>query len=429
VHFKLPFGYRQKVEFDIPDKNLTYYVERRKLPSVPNVRDSVAEAVKKPIGMPPLSKLAKRGDKVVVLVDDLTRPTPQNEVLPPVLEELCAGGPSADNVKIMIALGTHRTMTDAEIVDHLGPEVVERFEVTNSDYKDEKRLVNLGTTELGIPALVNKAVVDADLVLGVGNIVPHNAAGWGGGGKIVLPGVCGEDSVGMLHIAAGKVKPIGKLVATLDNPMRRDINVIARKAGLKAIVNTVLNNEDRVVRVFAGDPEQAFTEGVATARQVYCKDVPELADIVVFSTYPADIDYWQAMKALDFAHVGVRKGGTIVLLTPCTERISPTHPSFKARATESYSKLLEAVDRKEFEDLPAAGALLMHSQMLERAKIICYSTGFTEEDKKALGFENASTADEAIRMAFKRHGEHAKVGVIECGEVVPVARRSGIRDG
>ena len=428
MHFKLPFGHHQKVEFDVPDKNLTYYVERKKLPSVPNARDSVAEALKKPIGIPPLSKLVKRSDEVVVLVDDLTRPTPQNEVLQPVLEELCAGGLSAENVQIMIALGTHRPMTDAEIVDHLGPEVAERFEVTNSDYKDDKRLVNLGMTELGIPALVNKTVVEADFVLGVGNIVPHNAAGWGGGGKIILPGVCGEESVGMLHIAAGKVVPIGKLVATLDNPMRRDINIIARKAGLDAIVNTVLNNEDKVVRVLAGDPEQAFREGVGTARQVYCQDVPELADIVIFSTYPADIDYWQAMKALDFAHVGVRKGGTVVLITPCTERISPTHPSFKARATESYPKLLEAVERKEFEDLPAAGALLMHSQMLERSHVICYSTGFTIEDEQALGFEHASTVDEAIRMAFKRHGERAKVGVIECGEVVPIAPHSDIWD-
>jgi nickel-dependent lactate racemase len=426
VHFKLPFGHQQKVEFDIPDKNVTYYVERKKLPAVQDVRGSVAEALRTPIGTSPLNKLAKRGDKVVVLVDDLTRPTPQNEVLPPVLEELCAGGLPADNVEIMIALGTHRPMTDAEIVDHLGPEVAERFEVTNSDYKDEKRLVDLGVTRLEIPALVNKTVARADFVLGVGNIVPHNAAGWGGGGKMILPGVCGEESVGMLHIAAGRVVPIGKLVATLDNPMRRDINMIARKAGLKAIVNTVLNNEDKVVRVLAGDPEQAFREGVGVARQVYCQEVPELADIVIFSTYPADIDYWQAMKALDFAHVGVRKGGTVVFITPCTERISPTHPSFKARATESYARLLEAVKRREFEDLPAAGALLMHSQMLERAKIICYSTGFTEEDKQALGLEHASTIDEAIRMAFKRHGEHAKVGVIECGEVVPVAPHSDI---
>jgi nickel-dependent lactate racemase len=428
LHFELPYGHHQKVEFDLPDRNLAYYAERKKLPPISDVHHSISEALKNPIGIPSLSKLVKKTDKVVVLVDDLTRPTPQDQVLPPVLEELCAGGLPTDNVQIMIALGTHRPMTDAEIVDHLGPEVAEQFEVTNSDFRDEKKLVNLGMTELGIPALVHRAVVDADFVLGVGNIVPHNAAGWGGGGKIILPGVCGEESVGMLHIAAGKVKPIGKLVATLENPMRRDINIIARKAGLKAIVNTVLNNEDKVVRVLAGDPEQAFREGVGTARQVFCQNVPELADIVVFSTYPADIDYWQAMKALDFAHVGVKKGGTIVLIAPCPERISPTHPTFKNRAKESYSNLLEAVNRNEFEDLPAAGALLMHSQMLERARVICYSTGFTEEDKHELGFVHASTVDEAIRMAFKRHGEHARVGVIECGEVVPVARHSDIWD-
>lgn len=423
MHFKLPYGHYQKAEFDVPDRNLAFYVERKRLPPVSNVHHSVTDALKAPIGIPPLGRLAKRGDKVLVLVDDLTRPTPQNEILPTVLDELCSGGLSDDDVEIIIGLGTHRPMTDAEIIDHLGPEVAERFEVSNHDCKDERRLVNLGTTELGIPALVNKTVTEADLVIAVGNIVPHNAAGWGGGGKMILPGVCGEDSVGMLHIASGKVKPIGKLVATLENPMRRDIEIIARKAGLKAIVNTVLNNEDKVVRVVAGELGHAFREGVGTARQVFCPDVPEVADVIIFSTYPADIDYWQAMKALDFAHVGVRKGGTIVLTTPCPERISPTHPSFKARATESYSKLLDAVNRNEIEDLPAAGALLMHAQMREHANIICYSTGLTEDDKRALGFDHASTVDEAVQMALKRHGDRARVGVLECGEVVPVAPR------
>ena len=425
MHFQLPYGRHQKVEFDVPDRNLAFYVERRKMLPVADVRHSVVEALKRPIGTPPLGRMAKKGDKVIVLVDDLTRPTPQNEVLPTVLEELCSSGLRTENIEIMIGLGTHRPMTDEEIVDHLGPEVAERFEVSNHDFKDERKLVNLGTTELGIPALVNRNVIDADLVISVGNIVPHNAAGWGGGAKMILPGVCGEESVGMLHIGAGKVKPIGKLVATIDNPMRRDINIIAQKAGLRAIVNTVLNNEDKVVRVLAGDPVQAFREGVGTAREVFCQTIPELADVIIFSTYPADIDYWQAMKALDFAHVGIRRGGTIVLITPCTERISPTHPSFRDRATESYSKLLDAVNKKEIEDLPAAGALLMHSQMREHANIICYSSGLTMEDKRALGFEHASTIEEAIGMALKRHGEKARVGILECGEVVPVARQDG----
>jgi nickel-dependent lactate racemase len=423
VHFKLPYGHRQTVEFDVLGRNVAFFVERKKLPAVPDVRQSVSEALKKPVESPPFDRLAKKGDKVVVIVDDLTRPTPQKDVLPTVLEELCSNRVSDDDVEVMIGLGTHRPMTDKEIADRLGPDVAERFTVSNHDYLDEKSLVKLGTTDLGIPALVNKTVVDADVVVSVGNIVPHNAAGWGGGAKMILPGVCGEESVGMLHIAAGRVKPISKLVATLENHMRGGINEIARKAGLKAIVNTILNNDDKVVRAFAGEPVQAFREGVATASEVFCQKVDAPADVIIFSTYPADIDYWQAMKALDFAHVGVRKGGTIVLITPCPERISPTHPSFKDRATESYDKLLAAVNKNEIEDLPVAGALLMHSQLREHAHIICCSTGLTIEDKRALGFEHASSIEEAIQTALKRHPEDARIGVLECGEVVPAAPR------
>lgn len=390
------------------------------MPAVKNIRQSVLDAMKRPYGMLPISKLTKGKNRIVVLVDDMTRPTPLRELLPTVLEQLCSHGAKEDKIEIMIGLGTHRAMSDAETKEHLGHEVVERFTISNHDYKDESKLVNLGSTELGIPALVNKAVVDADFVLSVGNIAPHNAAGWGGGAKMILPGVSGEESVGMLHIAAGKVRPIASLVATLHNPMRRDINAIAKKAGLKAIVNTVLNNENEPVQIVAGEPEQAFQEGVATARRVFCQNVTELADVIVLSTYPADIDYWQAMKALDFAHVGVRKGGTIVLVTPCPERISPMHSTLQVYATKGYSEILQAISKKMIQDLPAAGALLMHSQILEHAKIICYSTGLTEEDKHSLGFQHASSIDEAMQMALRHHGEKARVGVLECGEVVPV---------
>src|SRR5208337_4247831 len=168
------------------------------------------------------------------------------------------------------------------------------------------------------------------------------------------------------------------------------------------------------------EPEQTFNVGVETARSVFCQNVSELADVIAFSTYPADIDYWQAMKALDFAHVGVKKGGTIILITPCPERISPMHSVFAQYATKSFKEILEAIEKKEIKDLSAAGALLMHAQIREHANIICYSTGLTEEDTRSLGFERASTIDDAMRMAMKRHGDLARVGVLECGEVVPV---------
>jgi len=427
THFELPYGRSETVGFELADRNLSFFIKRQKLAPLRNFRESLLRALKNPIHSVPFDRLAKKAKNVVLIVDDLTRLTPQKQVLPTMLELLCSNRVKDDKIEIMIGLGSHRAMTETEITDRLGPEITERFTVSQHDCLDEERLVNLGTTRLGIPALVNKTVVDADLVLAVGNIVPHNAAGWAGGAKLILPAVCGAKSIGMLHVAAGKVKPIWKLVATLDNPIRGCINETAQLAGLKAVVNTVLNHDDNVVGLFAGDPIHAHRAGVRAASKVYCHKVNELADIVICSTYPADIDYWQAGKGLDYANLGVKKGGTIVLITPCPERISPAHTGLTARATESYSTLLDAVDRGQIENPSVAGFLLMHSQLLEHASVICYSQGLTEEDKQALGFTHAPTVEEAVQMALKRHGDRARVGVLECGEVVPIAPRARLR--
>jgi nickel-dependent lactate racemase len=409
------------IEFDLPARNLLFFVQRKRLPGLRQVHDSVLQALRRPLGVTSLKQVAnKRRRKVVVLVDDLTRPTPQEEVLPPVLDQLCSLGVEQERIQVVVASGSHRSMTDGEVRDHLGAQVVEEFEVCIHDYKDDQEHVYLGMSELGIPVIVNKIVAQADLVVSVGNIAPHNAVGWGGGAKMILPGVSGERSIGALHVLAGKIKPNRKLIATVDNPIRRDIESIAGKVGLRLVVNTVLNSQDRVVRVVAGEPVRSFREGVGIARQVFCQSVPELADVVICSSNPAHIDYWQALKPLSFAHVAVREGGTIVLATPCPERISATHPSLKAHATKSYTQLLEAIERNEIDDAVAAGALLIHSQVLEDASVICYSSGLTEEDKRSLGFEHASSIEEAIRAALKRHGKGARVGVLECGEVVPV---------
>ena len=153
------------------------------MPATSNVRESITEAMRHPYGIPSLGKLTSGKDRIIVLVDDVTRPTPLKKILPTILEQLCTEGAKAEKIKIIIGLGTHRPMSDAEIKEHLGHEIVENFTIANHDFKDDRKLSNLGTTELGIPAVVNREVVDADFVLSVGNIVPHNAAGWGGGAK------------------------------------------------------------------------------------------------------------------------------------------------------------------------------------------------------------------------------------------------------
>jgi len=419
----LPYGKEKIVTMEIPNKNIYFLIDRGEVPALKNPREEIRRALRNPIGSLPFLEMVKPKDRVVILGDDITRPTPQDIIIQVLLNELNAAGVPDENIEVIIALGTHRYMNEGEIRGKYGDVVLERVPVINHDYKDLKNLVDMGKTESGIPISVNKKVYHADFVIGVGNVVPHCYAGWGGGGKIIQPGVSGEETTAMTHIMAGKVRPVSKLIGRLDHKVKEEIDAVALKAGLNLIVNTVLNQEDKIARLVVGDPVKAFREGVKAAEKIYCPAVPGQADIVTVSSYPADIDFWQAAKPLDYASVAVKKGGTIILVTPCPDRISPMHPIFEERATLGYDENLRAIGSRELDDPVVGGALLLHAQMLERAEVICYSDGLTEDDKAALGFQHASTMNEAVEMAFKSQGRDAKVGVLKCGEILPMIRR------
>jgi len=141
--------------------------------------------------------------------------------------------------------------------------VIERVYITNHDYEDEKGLVKMGRAESGTPVNINSRVREADFVIGVGNIVPHCHAGWAGGGKIIQPGVCGEETTELMpnRWLAGKLE---------GNKVRREMDAVALNAGLKSIVNTILNRDDEVSHLVISDPIEAFKQGVETAEKMYC---------------------------------------------------------------------------------------------------------------------------------------------------------------
>lgn len=419
MNINLPYGKEQIINVGIPDENIVFVADRIDAPAFANPEEEMRKALSTPIGTKPLRELVRGKDNVVIVGDDNTRPTPQMVIVPALLDELNAAGIPDERIKVVVALGTHRKMGEHEIKDKYGEEVFERVAVVNHDCKDSSKLVEIGIAEAGIPVRVNKVVYDADFVIGVGNIVPHCLAGWGGGGKIIFPGVCDEDTVALTHLEASKVRPLSQIMGTLDNKIRRKMDAVAVKAGLKLIINTVLNQEDKICYLAVGDPVKAFKEGVKAAEQIYCPEIPALADIVVVSSYPADIDYYQASKAILYATLAVKHGGTIVLVTPCYEGVSPIHPVIRERATLTFDENLKAVINNEIHDLIAASVLLLHAQALERAEVVCYSTGLSENDKKALGFRHAKTVEEAMELAFENQGKNAKVGILKCGEILP----------
>jgi len=417
----VPYG-EEPLQINVPDKNIAWVIDRRSTERLSEPESKLKGMLRKPTAGPPLKELAKGSKNGVVLVDDNTRPTPAHVIVPAILDELNESGVRDRDIEIIIALGTHRKMNDEEIEKKLGS-AKGRVRVRNFDCHDESDLIEIGKTSLGFEIVVSKRVYSADLIIGVGNIVPHCYAGWAGGGKIIQPGVCGVKTIEGTHILAGKIKPISSIVGNLDQPARKLIDEIAVKAGLKFIVNTVLNEKDEIVDMFVGEPLEAFRKGVKMAAQIYCPKIPELADIVLVSSYPADLEYWQASKPVDYACLGAKKGGTIILLTPCTEGIATMHPELGKLGCMGFQAVCDAYDEGEIEDRIAAGALMLHSQIREHAEVICVSHGLTMEDKQSLGFTHAETIDDALQLAFSKHGGNARIGIMKCGDIMPTLNK------
>ncbi|MEM3587675.1 MAG: lactate racemase domain-containing protein, partial [Candidatus Jordarchaeaceae archaeon] len=169
MRIALPYGAKETVTLEVPDQNVYFIADRGKAPALKDPIGTLRKFLKNPIGGPTLQEAVGHEDKVVIVGDDITRPTPQNIILPVLLDELNSAGVPDDNIQVIIALATHREMSEKEIKEKYGDEVVERVPVINHDLR---KCINMGRTETGIPISVNKDVCNADFVIGVGNIVP-----------------------------------------------------------------------------------------------------------------------------------------------------------------------------------------------------------------------------------------------------------------
>lgn len=257
--------------------------------------DRIQTAFLNPIGTPRISELAKHKKEVVILFDDMSRPTEVAELVPYVLEELAAGGIKDENIRFIATIGCHGAMKLMDFVKKLGPDIPRRFSVYN--HNPYENCTYLGETSLGTPVSVNSEVMSCDLKIAIGSILPHPMAGFGGGGKAILPGVSSIDTISANHMnLVGHSKPTTEKPQGIrdssvgwgtlnDNAMRIDVDEAANIAGLDVIVNAVVNLKRDTIDLFVGGPVVAFTEGVKLARKVYATERPEEPDIVVANCY------------------------------------------------------------------------------------------------------------------------------------------------
>ena len=384
--------------------------------------EGIAQRIAAPRFGPPVRERLRGRERVLVVTDDNTRPTPLRRLLPPVLREIEAAGIPDDRVCFLIGLGTHRPMTPKEIREKFGSKITDRYRIVNHAWNDPGALASLGTLDSGLEVVINRMALEADTVLAMGNIIPHATAGFSGGGKAVMPGICGEATIADTHWEA-LAYSMGEILGREENSVRRAIREVSRAVGLSCIVDAVMVGET-VVDVVAGDPEEAHHEGVLKSRELYGVDVEEPADIVVAEAYPTDIDLRQAIKAVCAADVVVRDGGVIILGAECSEGVSPQFPEFEKRGFKNPEVLYEDVEQGRFANKLLAYTLVAIGRIVcKRASGILVSPNIDRETTEAMGFHYSRDLTEALALARKRVGGQCRVSVLRnAGELLPAVR-------
>jgi nickel-dependent lactate racemase len=417
VVINLPYG-EKFLQVDMPDDWLGEVAAPHGVAPAEDVAALVRRALSEPAGSPPLARLARPGLHVTLLIDDYTRHTPLRQILPPVLETLLSAGVAPQDIRLLVASGSHRPMSDAELLEKLGAGLVERFPIAQTA-ADEAQMVYLGTTASSLPAWVHRAVVKADLRIGIGMITPHMDAGFSGGGKIILPGACGEPTVDAFH-ARQADDPHNRL-GQVEAPLRLDLEgFVSQHRLLEFIVNAILTLDDQLYRCVSGDFVTAHRQGVQVARQAYGAPIRQRYPVVVASSFPHHQDLWQSLKGLWSGDLLTADGGTLILVSPLPEGLGH-YPWLAKYLSWNPVELRAGLATARLPDPKSASTALMVRQRLARVRVGLVTDGLSRQEVERMGFIYYPSVELAIHQAVTALPERERrgsVGVLTHGGIL-----------
>lgn len=372
--------------------------------------DAVRLALAVPIDSPRLRDLVRAGQKIVIVTSDITRPCPTERLLPPVMDELNAAGIQDADVTVVFALGSHRGQTEEEREMLVGREMAARLRCIDSD---PDQIVYVGRTSRGTPIEIFEPVVRADVRIVLGNVEPHYFAGYSGGAKALVPGVCSIQTIRNNH--ALMVDPRARAGNIEDNPVRLDIEEGAAIVGIDFMLNVVLDSAKNIIAAAAGNPTTAHRWACKVVDAVSMTPIHTLADIVIVSAggYPKDINMYQAQKALDNAAVTVKPGGQIIWVAQCPEGLG--NQTFEKWMVGSNPvQILERIQKDFVLGGHKAAAIAL---VLQRASILMISD-LPDELVRACGMEPYPDLDSAFQTALQRAGQDPIITLIPEGASV-----------
>ncbi len=424
--YTVPYG-KGGISFVLPPGMRGTVVESKKSPpiadtvldrTVQGVEAAIAGALAKPVNSLPLRELARPGDTVCVVFTDITRASPDHLLVPALLAELAAAGVRDEHITLLCGIGMHRPSTPEEKVAKLGAEVVARYRVIDNEPQNPAALVDLGTTESGIPLSVHRAAYEADLLIATGIVEPHQYAGYSGGRKTLAVGAAGEAMIAYTHGPQMVDHPGTRLGRIEGNPFHEAVSEAARRAGLRFILNVVLDDEKRVAAVRAGEPTAAFLELVAFAKELYEVPVPQRYDVVIGGVgFPKDANLYQASRAASYLFFAptpvVKPGGFLIVPARCQEGagegVGEQRFLEKMRDARDMSSLLTELRRTGYP--PGAQRAFIMAKVLEGAQVVI--VGSEHPDLvKACKMIPAETMEEALSMAAEALGPELDVLIV-----------------
>jgi nickel-dependent lactate racemase len=415
-----------KIHFSVPSEwNVLSAADCAKAPVVDDVVGEIERALDNPIGTAPLEKLAGPGMKATVLFDDMQRPTPAVLAIPAVLNRLNKAGIQDDRITAICARGTHPAPSPEQLEKKVGKEVLNRLSgrVLIHDSQSAEN-VFVGRTSRGTVVEINRHVVEADLVIGIGTCMPHPYSGFSGGCKILLPGVSSYRTIGEHHYSWLRNKSCK--LSVLDGNMWYEEEVeIARLGGLTFKLDFLLNEHDKVIRAFAGDPVEEHKEAAKHATSLFQVFLPKPADVVITDAAPLELGV-QASKSLLNARLAAKTGGTIIWVA-AERQPGPLMALIEQMvavksANEYHRRLLKGDIPDALKPFGISFFMLgvPFKEISEQYNVVHATEGLTREQVELMNFAYAANVQDAIEMVRKKI-PRADVTILPSGgTIIPV---------
>lgn len=376
----------------------------------------VQQAMRSPIGSRPLWELARGKRSATILISDHTRPVPSRDILPHMLCELRSGSPDIA-ITLLVATGCHRGTTAQELSAKLGEEIVSSERILVHDCANAAQTITIGTLPSGAPLTINRAAVDTELLVAEGFIEPHFFAGFSGGRKSVLPGICDRETVLGNHCGAFIDSPYARTGILAGNPIQEDMLAAVKLAKLAYIVNVIINENKQTVAAFAGNPVHAHKAGCDYLEQ-YCCVQAAPADIVVTTNggAPLDQNIYQSVKGLTAAEASAKPGAVLIICAQCADGTgSDAFYELMAQSgdMETFHNRLAQTPQKD--TLPDQWQAQVLARILIKHRVIFVTEPKWQKEIRRMNMDYAKTIGEAMHMAKAEKGEQASVTVIPDG--------------